>query len=167
LKAFSDAFVQRLNALDSPGVFFKAAQLTVAGSTHHFADVTDPVMIDGQVYTCMPMSWQGVSQRSDMALMAVQVTVPNLTGEVSAFVEGNELLGGAVTLMLCHLDLLGVANARETLRLQVLAVSWRQWTDVSFTCGLDLSLAEQIPGEVITRVNAPGTPDLMRRASIL
>jgi hypothetical protein len=168
MKSFSDAFINHLNRLDTQGVFFKSAVLSVTDTDiRYYADVSDPVVIDGHTYTQMPMSWQGVTQRSDMSILAVQVTVPNIGGEVSAFVEANDLLARNVTLAICHLDLLQVAQSREVLDLQILMVSWRQWQDVTFTCGLDLSLSEQIPSQVITRTNAPGTPDTMRRASLL
>lgn len=168
MKNFSSDLIARLNAQTNAGLFFEAAALTVApGDVRHYANTQRPITIDGQGYQPMPLHFSGIGAKSDMSVLAVQVTVPNITGEVSAFVESANLLGHDVTLLLLHMDLLNVATARETLQLQVLGVTWKQWDTVTFTCGIDLMLNEQIPSTVITRSQYPGTPDLLRRASIL
>ena len=167
MKLFSDDYIARLNAQHSGGVFVKAAVLTVApGDLRYYADTQHTIVFDGQTYQPLAMAWGNMGQSGQMALPNVQVTVPNVTGIVGAFLETTSLLGNDVILHLLHLDLLGIVTDADNTRLQIMMVEWDRERAI-FTLGLNVALTDNLPRAVITRAEFPGVPDAMRRASIL
>lgn len=164
---FSDAYLARLNAHYNGGVLLRAAVLSIDDmTTGYYVDAHDPVTFNGNEYIPIPMRWQGIGQNSQRDLPRVSVTVSNVDGQVGAFLETTSLLGRDVTIQLLHADLLATVTDVDSIRLQILLV---EWTDMqaTFTAGLNLALTEQIPRRVVTRAEFPGTPDDLRRASIL
>lgn len=135
-------------------------------TTQYYADTQDALTFDGQEYTPLPMQWQGVGQNSQRDLPRITVTVPNVDGQVGAFLETTSLLGRQVTLQLLHADLLATVTDVDRQRLQIVLVEWTD-TQAVFTCGLSLGLTAQSPRRVVTRLEYPGVPDNIRRASIL
>lgn len=164
---FSEAFLSRLNAQHSGGVFVKAAELVVdVNTTLRIADAHDSFVFNGQTYMPRPMQWSGLGNTSQMTLPAIRVTVPNVTGEIDTIMNGAELAGHDITLHIVHLDLLGTVTDDDRVKLQVLMVEW-DWQQGTFTCGINMGLTDMMPRHIITREEFPGTPDAFRRASIL
>lgn len=167
MKQFSDEFIARLNATHSGGVFVKAAIVDLGQlSPRYFADVQGPLTFAGHTYTPLPMQWRGRQASSSMSLSTVQVTVPDITGEIDTFLQGSSLLGNDMTLQLLHRDLLAVVSNVDALRMQVMNYTWN-WTQATFTLGHNIGLSEQIPRFVVSKKIFPGTKNLFRRASIL
>lgn len=167
MKAFSNEWIAALNARHTGGVFFRAAIVQLSQDvTGYFADVTDPIIFDGQTYTPLPMVWDGVGQNSQRSLPRLSITVPNVDGQIGAFLETASVIGNDVTLQLLHLDLLADVSNVDAATLQIVAVEWTD-SQATFTLGLNLALTENLPRHVVTRGIFPGTPDTFRRASIL
>ena len=169
MKNFSSGFIDRLNAQESGGVFLKAAILTETTSPlvkKYFVDFERTITFDGNAYTPLPMRWEGSDMGAGMALPTVNVTVPNIGGEVINYLEGTDLLGNEVVLQIFHLDLLGTPTDVDKQTLYVMTIQGNLETAV-FRLGLNMALGEMLPRHVITRKEFPGVPDDIRWASIL
>ena len=161
------SFIDLLNRETQSGVFFKAVALTVAvGDVRYYADTDANITFNGNVYTAIPMIWEGQEQNAQMELPAVKVTVSNITGIPGTFLETSNLLGNTVVLRLLHLDLLATVTDVDSATMQIMLVEWTQ-ERATFTLGINLGLQQQIPAHIITRAEFPGVPDAFRRATLL
>jgi hypothetical protein len=164
---FSDEWLARLNATHDAGVFLKSVELEESPSvTRYWVDADRTITYNGQTYTPMVMIWDGLGQAATFALPQVRVTVPNLLGEVTDYVESLDILGHRVVLRLLHLDLLSQVSDTDAITLEVLAIEGTL-DRVTFLLGLDLSLRDYIPRDVMTKAEFPSIPDNLRRATIL
>lgn len=169
MKLFSDTAIALLNSLygSSQGAWVKAADVVIDDTTTlYFVDNLDAITFNGHTYTPLPMGWKGIGQNASMALPSIQITVPNVTGQIDAFMDGAELAGNDVILWILHLDLLGTVSDADKVNLHIALIEWN-WQSAVFTLSINLGLSDQLPKHVMSRTDFPGIPDSYRRASIL
>lgn len=167
MKVFTSEWIERLNAQTQGGIFFLAAELSVAeGDVRYYATMQYPVDFEGHTYQPLPMLVEGLAQNSQQNLPAVRLMTTNVTGAVGAFLETTDILGHDVLLRLLHLDLLGNTANQDQARLHVLAVEWDQ-QQATFSLGINIGLNEILPRGLISASEFPGVPEGLRRASIL
>jgi hypothetical protein len=138
----------------------------VAGTTLYFADVQTPFTFENHAYQPLLLRFDGLSQASQQQLPAVSVTAPNIDGQLGAWLEVHDVCGLIIILYLFHLDAIGQATEADRVRLSILAAEW-DWLQATLHCGLDLGLSEVLPRTLYNALEEPGSPEGLRRASIL
>jgi lambda family phage minor tail protein L len=88
------------NKLDTPSAWLTLVQLSVNSSTTlYFVGNPASVTFDGQLYSPYPFQIQTAKQDSRGGLAEMEVHVSNVTREISAYLEANELRGRRVRLI--------------------------------------------------------------------
>lgn len=177
-KTFTEAFITRLNAKHSGGVFVKALILTENNTgpvKRYFVDHDRDVVFAGNTYKPLPMAWGGMQAARQLTLPSVTVTVPNFGAEIEVepgvfrgivdYVETIDCLENDVRLQVLHLDLLGDTTSKDEFLFQLQMIDS---TDIGavFTLGLNLGLQEMWPREIMTKEEFPGIPDTVARLSL-
>jgi hypothetical protein len=161
VKALSNAFIQRLNAVSGTGRILKAIILVenpVGPVTKYYVDNDEDIIFDGNTYKAMPMRWSGVEMNASMSLPSMAVTVQNIGGEVMDYVETLNILDQDVTLRLIHSDLLNDPTAKDDVVMQIQSIEGDD-IFVTFHLGLNLGLTDLLPRDVMTRNEFPGLVD--------
>lgn len=162
-KALSTAYVEKLNAQHSGGVFLRALAVTETLSPlviRRYVAFEEAITFDGQVYEPLHMEWSGLEVTNGMSLPTFGVSIPAAHDEVMEWAETFHILEHDCRLLVLHLDLLNDATAFDQLLLQIQAITANYETDmVTFTLGLNLGLRDLLPRGVILKQEFTGTPD--------
>lgn len=164
-RSFTEAFIEKLNAKTAGGKFIKTAILTVTTSPlvqRFFADHDAEVVFNGITYERIGMAWGDYEVSRRMPFPTTSVTVPNLGGEVIAYVETTPLLDHDIVLQLVHQDLLGDVTAKDERKFIINSIAANDLAS-TFNCGLNMGLQDRFPRERILRSEFPAIPETISK----
>jgi hypothetical protein len=168
VKTFSNSYIDRLNRVSGGGRFLKAVIVTESVSPpikKYYVDNEREIVFEGNTFTPLSMNWSGFETSSSMSLAKMTVTVPNLGGEVIAYIEEIDILENDVEFLILHIDLLNEVNAVDRTILQIQTIEADD-NIAAFTVGINLGLSDLLPREVIMKSEFPGLVDDVLRLGI-
>lgn len=165
MKSFTEAYLKRLNAEEGGGRFLKTAIVTVnndTGEKRYFVANEAMITFDGHDYEPLDMIWQDFEIGQNMSLPTMRILVPNIGGEVEDYVEKIDILENDVVLQVVQFDLLGDANAKDELKLQIEGI---EGDDIvaSVMLGWNLGFKDNLPRKILLKKEYPGMTQTTRR----
>jgi hypothetical protein len=148
-------------------VFVAAASVSVTPDmTLYLADVQAPVTFEGNVYVPRPLRFEGMGQTSQQNTPTLAVILSNVDGQVGAYLDANDVVGRQATLLTLHIAPVGSVDAVDRVRLTIAAADWT-WQEANVRVSLDIPLSEIVPRTLYSAETEPGSPEGLRRGSIL
>lgn len=155
MRTITASLIQEKNKLASPSAWLPLITVYVnASTTLRLVPNPTSVVFDGQTYTPFGCEIEDVMQDAKGQLHDVSISVSNVTREISAYVEFNELRGARVSVCYVHSANLADPDAvvmEEHYEIMSIQVKGAQF--VTFILGHDRIASHQFPSGRFFRDN--------------
>lgn len=155
MRLIADSLRTEKNKLDSASAWIPLVTVEVnATTTLRLAAYPTNIVFRGQTYTSLGLEIGEVTQDAKGGLHEVSVSVSNVTREISAYVEVNDLRGARVTIVYVHsANLADDEAAVLEEQYEIMAVQVKGTKFVSFRLGHDRISQHQFPSGRFLRDN--------------
>lgn len=163
-RAFSSEQITELNKLSHNGVYFEAVVFSrdLAGTVKdRFSVIGKPIIYQGEIYSPLAMTWDGLKISSGMEIPTNSVTVTNLDGSVSHYLEDDTLVisGNDCLLQILFMDKQGDIHFVDEMLYQMEVAVADYHRAATFHMSVNFSLNDIIPRETLEKNEFPGMRD--------